>query len=154
MGHTHFGVARVPPNHFQWMSDRSGVTLTADFSAVAAVDTDNDEWCRYCKTEHPAIRGMVGYSDTTPSAAYVHIVLDTPVAARTLKRVALPLLFEVADKEIALGQVRASNVRGRRLMVHLGFKLVVTLPGAFKRDDDILIYRLDRTDWRANGGKG
>ncbi len=71
------------------------------------------------------------------------------MALRPLRQVALPLLFEVADKAVALGQVRRSNKRVRDVLAHLGFRLVATLPGAFEHGtDDIVIYRLDRADWR------
>lgn len=150
-----FAVQRVPPNHFAWMVERNGVTLTSDFDAVAVVDPSRHERCRYCQQEHAAIRGMVGYSDVTPASAYLHIALDTPAAYRSLRKVALPLLFEVANREVALAQVRASNARVRRLLEHECFQQVAVLPGAYKSDDDLVIYRLDRADWRAtHGGEG
>jgi RimJ/RimL family protein N-acetyltransferase len=147
-----YTVAQVAPDHWRWMSDRTGVTLTADFSAVAALDTRREETCAYCGTVHAVIRGMVAYSDATPNAAHIHIMLEHPVAYRTLRQVALPLLFEVSNREVALAQVRAGNERVRRLLAHEGFHPVATLPGAFKAGEDIIIYRLDRADWRARGG--
>lgn len=153
-----YTVAQVAPDHWRWMSDRTGVTLTADFSAVAVCDPNRIGPCPYCEPgapPHAAIRGMVAYSDCTPTAAHLHIMLESPAAYRTLRQVALPLLFEVGNKEVGLAQVRASNARVRRLMEREGFRQVAVLPGAFQRNDDIIIYRLDREDWRrAHGGEG
>lgn len=146
-----YTVARVMPDHFSWLVDRTGLVLTVDFTAVAVLNPDQSDLCPYCNEVHPRIRAMVGYSNVTPSSAHLHLAVEHPAAYRAIQAVALPLLFEVGDKEVGLAQVRASNERIQKLVEHEGFRKVATVPGAYQRSEDILIYRLDRKDWRERG---
>lgn len=150
-----YSVSVASPNHFQWMADRGdGLIPATDLTLVAALDDRIREGCQHCGEIHGTIRGMVGYSHVTPSSLYVHLVLETPIVWRTLRQVALPVAFEVANKEVVLAQVRSSNKRVRKLLEHSDFKQVVALPGAYQKNDDIIIYRLDREDWRKTHGSG
>lgn len=143
----------VPPDHFKWIWNRTRVVITADFVAIAAVNTERMSLCEVCNTLHEPILGMVGYSDWTANSANMHYALDEPVAARLLLKASFDYLFRQCGRRIAIGVTRATNERALKINRRLGFKPLVTIVDGFADGEDIIIQRLDKADWEVKYGK-
>jgi RimJ/RimL family protein N-acetyltransferase len=148
----YYKIVPVPPDHFLWLYQRTKVVLTADFTAIAAIDEDRMEVCDICHFKHPVIFGMIGFSDWTKNAASMHYAMDKPIAARGLMFAAFDYLFRQAGRKIAIGVTRASNTRSLKINAKLGFKPVYVIKDGYDDGQDVVIQRLDRADWEAKYG--
>lgn len=126
----------APSEHYPWLWERTGLAPTAYFRALEAVDHSG------------AIRGMVGYDTWMNRTCFMHVALDSPVAVRTLLRPAFHSLFVDAGYEVAMGMVRQSNVRSRRLAERLGFELQHVIREGWSKDEHLFLYEMRRANCR------
>lgn len=100
-----------------WVSQRSGLVWVEDFCGIAEKDKDGQ------------IVAAVGYDHHQDKSCMFHIAADRPLS-RTLLWRAFQVPFEQWGYEWLIGVVQAGNGKSLNIAARLGFKTLVTLPGA------------------------
>lgn len=129
-------------SHWGWLLKRTGAAATSDFSAIEAVDSRG------------VIRGMVGYSNTTPNAIQIHIAVESPSVWRSLLVPGLWYPFVQADKGICLGVIPADNAKSCRFARSVGFREVHRIKNGWSQGVDMVVHQLNREDCRYINGLG
>jgi RimJ/RimL family protein N-acetyltransferase len=137
-------VQAAPPEHFRFLTERTGYLPGGGFRAIESVDPTG----RVC--------GLVGFDGWTPVAVVMHVALEFPVAARALLGAAFEYAFRQAGKHLALGIVRGANQRCLVLAHRLGFKEVHRTRNGWNTGEDLVHFELRREDcrwlnWRPHG---
>lgn len=126
----------APPAHYGWLTERSGYTPGAGFRALEVVDAGG------------RVRAMAGFDGWTPAAVWLHVVVESPAAARPLLHAAFDYAFHQCSRHLVLGLVRASHTRLLRMADRVGFKVVHRLPGAWEAGEDMVVLQLRRESCR------
>jgi hypothetical protein len=142
------------PQHFWWLHRKTGVELTINFRAIGLVDAEDVQLCQECGTSHPTIKGMVGYSDWTPTGVAMHVALDIRAIPKADRREALAALtkaafdypFKQCKRKYAVGFTRASNAAALRLARGLGFREVYRIKDGWETGEDVVVSRKEADD--------
>ena len=112
-----------------WIAERSGAWLSPKARGIIAFDASG-------------IRGGVALDNWTRNSAHVHIALDTPIAARSL-RPALERYVRQLGLGVLLGVIQADNAKSIRLAEHFGFEQAYRLRDGWDEGRDLLFF-----EWR------
>lgn len=123
-------------SNFEWLVQRTGCELTARAKAIEAVDT------------HGRIHGMVALDLWTVSAAHMHVALDSAAGSRALLRPAFEWLFVQGGRSLALGVIRASNLKSLRLAKHLGFRDLTRIRNGWAEGEDMCLLQMRKEECR------
>jgi hypothetical protein len=136
-------VRAAPPEHYQYLVERAGVTPSPLFKAIEAVDGKG------------TVHGMFGYDAWTANAVVMHVALDSPVVLRRLIMPAFEYPFVQLGLGVALCAIRGDNERSLKLTERVGFKRVYTIRNCFGGGVDQMIYEMRREDceWIAPGAR-
>jgi len=126
----------APPDHLPWLARRAKLSIGPNLRALEVIDDTG------------SIRGMVGLDVGVPNSVAFHIALDSPIALRRVMREAFALAFQGLGKQVATCIVIGSNARSRRLVEHLGFRLVFTGRDYWAPGEDMLLYEMRREECR------
>lgn len=130
-------VREAPADHYGWIAERAGLTLTPAFRAFEAL-------------REGRIVGMVGYDGWTPNACHMHVAIDEPIAIRRLLRPAFGLVFDAQPKGlglgVAFGSVLSTNEKALALDLALGFRVVGTLKDGWAVGVDIVMLEMRREE--------
>lgn len=126
-------IQAAQPEHFGWLTERTGYIPGGDFRAIEAVHDGR-------------ILAMVGYDNWLWTSARAHIAVDVPV--RSILRPAFSYPFEEAGRRILLGQVSAGNEKSLRLAKHLGFREVYRTRDGAAEGQDLVFLEMRKEDCR------
>lgn len=129
-------IRAAPVEHFEWLEERAACNISPDFRAIEALDAEG------------RIRGMVGYCDWTPNAVFLHIALESPMAARALWRPAFEYPFEEAGRNVLLATIRAKNYRVTRLLQHLEFTETACIRDGWADGEDFRVFEMRKENCR------
>jgi hypothetical protein len=132
-------VRAATPPEARWLTERTGYQPSGGFGGFVAEDSRG-------------IRGMVVFDLWTPSAAHLHIALDTPAAGRCLIRPVFRCFFVDCGRLLARGEVRESNLRSLALALHLGFRQVRVVPDGWAKGEGMVELEMRRDECRWIGG--
>lgn len=132
-------VRAATPEEFAFLTERTGYVPGGGFRAIV-----QDVGGR--------VVGLVGFDGWTPAAVWMHVATEAPGACRGLLRESFRYAFEQAGRSLALGMVRASNLRSLRLVGRLGFRESGRIRGGWDVGEDVVLLEMRREDCRWIGG--
>lgn len=97
---------------------------------------------------HGRMVGFVGFDGWTPNAVWMHVAVDSPAACRELAQAAFSYAFVDTARGVVLGAIRESNVRSRRLALHLGFRLAGRIRDGWAVGEDVVLLEMRREECR------
>ena len=118
---------------YEWLNERIGIPWSTDLRLLGRVVDKN-------------IVGVIGFCGFTGTACEVHFAGDRPGwLTRSMLRVAFGFAFRDLEQVMILARIPSDNVTSYRICRKLGFKLLVTIPGAHP-DGSLHILKMDRED--------
>ena len=120
-----------------WIIQRAGLTVTPDFAAVRARDTESGR-----------IVAMVGYDSWTPNTVTVHVALAHPAALRHVLVPGFEIPFVHAGRKVAICAVNGTNHRSLALVKRLGFREVYRLRDGWSDGQDLVLFEMRRENCR------
>lgn len=131
-------VQAASPEHFPWMTDRSGYVPLPDAVGEEAVSGG-------------VIQGMVIFDGRTETMAQVHVALESPLAAGALRRVAFRSPFIQHGLRVLVTTLASDNGPAVRLALGMGFTEVGRVRDGFRVGVDLILYELRRDACRHLG---
>jgi L-amino acid N-acyltransferase YncA len=129
------------PDDLDWLQARTQATPARDIVGMVAELEGN----------RAAIVAAERWSET---AAWMHLVIDDPRVLQQNK-----LLDEIAryvfaerGRNFILSTTSSENSASRAFQAKLGFKVVAVVKDAFDFGEDMIIMRLDASEWRKRRG--
>lgn len=127
-------IRAAPKEHFGWIEERTGLSLSANARAIEAVDGKGH------------IRGQVAFDGWTPTACQAHMAVDHPIVWRSLLVPALDYAFQQAGKIVLVGIIAAHNAASRRFARAVGFRDIARIKDGWEAGDDLVVYQLRKQD--------
>lgn len=119
-----------------WLNDRIGVVWSEDFRAVGVV-------------RDGCLKAVVGYNGFMGRVCVMHNAIDDPsVIDRTFVRAVFEFPFVQCDLVQVLAPVPADNHKAMSLDTRVGFKPLITLPGADQEGKDLVFLSMRREECR------
>jgi hypothetical protein len=119
----------------EWAASRIGISLTGQAAGLSAVDGSG------------RTRGVVVFDGWTPSAAQVHLALDTPMALRCLIRRAFLYVFKAMGRQVLWMLLPASSPAAG-LAESFGFRLAHEIRDGFAVGDNVCVFEMRREECR------
>jgi hypothetical protein len=121
-----------------WVSILSGNMCPRPEFATAVGNIDEE-----------GMQAGVIYENFTRESVSVHVAVRK---GTQLDRVFLAAIYDYPFNRLGVERVflhvAELNIAAKRLAKHMGFRLVVTVPGVYPFNESLLIYRLDKKDCR------
>ncbi|HET9554347.1 MAG TPA: hypothetical protein VFP50_15400 [Anaeromyxobacteraceae bacterium] len=139
-----FSVVPAPCTVWGWLTERVGLTPTANARAIAAVDASG------------RVRGMVLYDGWTENSVEAHMAVDTPSAWRALLRPAFAYPFIQCQRGVIVGRIRESNTTSLRMATRLGFEVLARVRDGARVGEDLVLVQMRREDcpWLEPSARG
>lgn len=131
-----YNISAATFEEYEWLAQRTGCVITADFHAIKATDAAG------------RIRGMVGYADWTLNCVRLHMGVDSPIVWRSMLRPALEYPFIQVGVGMVLGVIRGSNRPSLRFAGAVGLEEVFRLQDGAKQGEDLVFMQLLKEDCR------
>lgn len=96
---------------------------------------------------HGKLHGVAGYDKWTHNAARLHLLLGHYVSMDFFRE-AFRYPFVIAKKNVLVAEITESNMRSRKLALHLGFHELARIADGWAVGDDTVIYTLRRANCR------
>jgi hypothetical protein len=91
---------------------------------------------------------MFGYDHWTNNSVQMHVVLDSPIALRSLLVPGLRYPFVDANKAVAIGLIPSSHGKSIRLAQHVGFMCAHRIRDGWADGDDLVLLEMRRENCR------
>jgi hypothetical protein len=125
-----------------WAAERVDITFSPRAQGIAALDASG------------CVRGVVVFDSWTPTAAQLHVALDTPIALRCLLTAGFGYVFRQEGRRLLWMLVNESRSHAVHLAREMGFREAHRVRQGESSDLDIILFEMRREECRwLKGGK-